>query len=175
MAEIRYTSRLVPTTADGVLIESTYIKDENLGKLQSEINADLYSKLSSGGGTNKGSVETYQDLPKTAKPGDIYNVKSPVVIGDEEYPAGSDFIFSSSGEWVYNGNPSDIKSYCDGKLKELQENLSKEISGITGRLESLEITGATKEEILNEAKSYTDENLIKTVSWVEDEDLFPRD
>ena len=53
MATIQYTSRLVSTAADGVLVEAKYMKDEVQGKLQSDINADLYKRiqnLSPGGG-----------------------------------------------------------------------------------------------------------------------------
>ena len=83
MASIQYTSRLVSTAADGVLVETKYIKDEAQGKLQSDINAELYKQLSeidrdinSAVYRIKGSVDSFWDLPGDPNPGDVYNVKT---------------------------------------------------------------------------------------------------
>lgn len=180
MATIQYTSRLVSTAADGVLVEAAYMKDEAIGKLQSEINADLYSKVSNIY-TPKGSVETFEDLPTDAAPGDVYNVKSAVTLEDgTTYPAGSNFVWidGEPGRWDYIGGSvdnSEAKEYCDGKLTELREEISGQLTEITGRLEALETGGAVKEEILEETKSYVDNKINESLTWIEDEDLFSGD
>ena len=104
MATIQYTSRLVSTASDGVLVEAKYIKDETRGKLQSEINDDLYSKLQSSGLSGvvynpKGSVETYDDLPSNPNPGDVYNIIQGVTIGVKKFAPGSNFVYTTDGEW----------------------------------------------------------------------------
>ena len=171
MATIQYTSRLVSTASDGVLVEANYIKDETRGKLQSEINDDLYSKLQSSGSSGviynpKGSVETYDDLPLNPNPGDVYNIIQGVTIGDKEYAPGSNFVYTTDGEWSYLGGVIDIteaKEYTDGKLQEFKTESD-------GKLQ--EVIEETKTTILEESKSYTDTKINESLCWIEDEDLF---
>lgn len=170
MATIQYTSRLVSTASDGVLVEAKYIKDETRGKLQSEINDDLYSKLQSsgtGGVYNpKGSVETYDDLPLNPSPGDVYNIIQGVTIGDKNYAPGSNFVYTTDGEWSFLGGVIDnteAKEYTDGKLQEFRTE-------IDGKLQ--EVIEETKTTILEESKSYTDTKINESLCWIEDEDLF---
>ena len=125
MATIQYTSRLVSTAADGVLVEAKYMKDEVQGKLQSDINADLYKRiqnLSPGGGviyTLKGSVDSFDALPVNANPGDVYVVKD----------SGDSYVWTSTGEWdslgkiINNKELEDYKTETSGKLKEITTRL----------------------------------------------------
>lgn len=169
MATIQYTSRLTSTAADGVLVESKYIKDETQGKLQSEINADIYKRLDKlKPGTSgliytlKGIKDKYTDLPGDPDLGDVWTVKE--AYGD--YPENTNFAWTSEG-WVSlggiidNSELHDFKTETAGRLKE-----------ITNRLDIIE--GDQKgsiENALEEAKFYTDQQLGNTVSWIEDEDL----
>lgn len=165
MATIQYTSRLVSTAADGVLVEAKYMKDEVQGKLQSDINADLYKRiqnLSPGGGviyTFKGSVDSFDALPVNANPGDVYIVKD----------SGDSYVWTSTGEWdplgkiINNKELEDYKTETSGKLKE-----------ITTRLDTIEGEGeGSLKKTLEDAKSYTDTKINESLTWIEDEDLFP--
>lgn len=127
MALIKVTSRISPTTADGVLTESVHVKDESLGKLQSDINADLYRKINSVVGTSigvyKGSVETYEDLPNDASSGDVYIVKTEFTKDDITYSEDSSWIFSESKKWEKYETPSSV--YTDGKLTETKTEIKE--------------------------------------------------
>ena len=168
MATIQYTSRLVSTAADGVLVEAKYMKDESKGKLQSEINEDIYQKLSSlspgGGGSSlpKGEVQTYQDLPENPEIGDTYIVRQSTRVGDKRYSPGSHFYWSQDETWECIGGEIDTE-YIEGRLQ------AYEVSG-AGKL--LEVKTDLEQKI-EDARAYTDSRINETLSWIEDEDLFP--
>ena len=130
------------------------MKDESLGKLQSEINAELYERLSSGSTgillSWKGSVDNYSDLPGDAKPGDTWNVRNPVETGDEEYPAGTNFSWTGD-HW------DSLGGVVGGDFDEINRRLDT-IEG--------ESDGSIKKS-LEEAKSYTDEKLNDSITWVD--------
>ena len=121
MATIQYTSRLVSTAADGVLVEAKYMKDEVQGKLQSDINADLYKRiqnLSPGGGviyTLKGSVDSFDALPVNANPGDVYVVKD----------SGDSYVWTSTGEWDSLGKIINRKPIVAAKEEQKENSRSK--------------------------------------------------
>lgn len=165
MATIQYTSRLVSTAADGVLVEAKYMKDEVQGKLQSEINADLYKRLENinpGSGvayTIKGSVDSYDDLPGDPKTGDVWIVKD----------TGDNYVWTSSGEWDNLG-----KIISDTELTEFKTETTGKLKEITSRLDILEGDGeGSLKKTLEDAKSYTDTKINESLTWIEDEDLFP--
>lgn len=165
MATIQYTSRLVSTAADGVLVEAKYMKDEVQGKLQSEINADLYKRIENinpGSGvayTIKGSVDSYDNLPGNPETGDVWITKD----------TGDNYVWTSTGEWdnlgkiISNTELTEFKTETTGKLKE-----------ITSRLDTLTGDGeGSLKKTLEDAKSYTDTKINESLTWIEDEDLFP--
>lgn len=173
MASIQYTSRLVSTAADGVLVETKYIKDEAQGKLQSDINAELYKQLSeidrdinSAVYRIKGSVDSFQDLPGDPNPGDVYNVKTKVTLGDQSYPANTNFVWTVDDGWDSLGGILD-----NTELKEYKTETAGKLKEITSRLDTLE--GDGEGSIKEEIKSYTDQKFKDTLTWIEDEDLFP--
>lgn len=161
MATIKYTSRLVSTAADGVLVETRYLKDEIQGKLQSEINVDLYQRIQNLSPESsgivyipKGSVDTYSDLPETPAPGDVYNVRSSVTLADgTKYGSGTNFVWSPEGFWDSLGGCIE----GDGKLQEFKDEVSGKLEEIKSDIES----------VRDESKSYTDTRLNETIGWVE--------
>ena len=170
MAQIQYTSRLVSTAADGVLVETTYLKDEAKGKLQSAINAELYDKIEAietiAGAvyTPKGSVASFEDLPSNAKIGDVYNVENSSSVDGETYPAGTNFVWveiSGEGKWDALGGTFDISealSYTDGKLTEAKTYTD-------GKLSEAKTYADGK---LDDAKSYTDDKLVESKEYTDE-------
>ena len=145
MAEIKFTSRLVPTTADKVLIEAPYVIDENLGKLQSEINRDILNRISQGLlYSYKGTVETYDDLLAIENPipGDVYNVRTEINLPGMSYSAGTNFAWVREDDgysrWDALGGTID-SSLLEEKFDELGES----------------------------SKLYTDTQLSNHISWEE--------
>lgn len=195
MAQIQYTSRLVSTAADGVLVETTYLKDEAKGKLQSVINAELYDKIeaieTTAGAvyTPKGSVTYFEDLPSDAKVGDVYNVENASSAYGEPFPPGTNFVWveiSGEGKWDALGGTFDLteailytdeklveaKEYSDGKLSEAKTyadgKLDDAKSYTDGKLvEAKEYTDTKTDEKLTEAKSYADGKLAEAKSYTD--------
>ena len=89
------------TTSIDIALENYYTKTETDAKISALGTVFRYQK----------SVTSYDDLPKVATtptlaPGDVYNVQNQSVVGSVIYPAGTNFVYTSSGTWDALGGES---------------------------------------------------------------------
>lgn len=111
--------------------------------IDSKINAAITSKFT-GLYRYSGSVQTYNDLPGDAEPGDTYNVVDVSIVGDKKYPAGTNFAWTGT-EWDALG----------GVMPE-----SIDLTPITDRLDILEGNIETSGSVLNTIRTEVTEKYM---------------
>lgn len=96
MAEIKYTSLLRSTAADGKLAKTDQLYDENQKKFQSAINSELSSKVNTLGAVYrvKGTKTTYSEVLALtdAKAGDVWNISQEFTHSGKPYPGGTNVV-----------------------------------------------------------------------------------
>ena len=119
----------------------------------------------------KGSVETFEELPTNAEPGDVYNVVQP----HENVPAGTNYAWvdiDGNMAWDPLGGTVDLSAYItkeDSKAitDKLQENVNKNSDAITGLTTAIGKTDTSVTELKNTVNSHGED--IKTIKTEQSE------
>ena len=115
MAEIKIYGTLVNDTNEAI-VKATQIaatKQDGTAAKQSEVNADLYAKYAAVGNAYrvKGTKATIAEVTAltTKAVGDVWNVTAEFTLGEKEYPAGTNVVWTGS-EWDPPGGTVDLWS-----------------------------------------------------------------
>lgn len=115
----------------------------------------------------KGSVETFEELPADAEPGDVYNV----VQSHGNIPAGTNYAWVDMGEtmaWDPLGGTVDLSAYITKEesktiTDKLQEDVTKNSNAITGLTTAIGKTDASVTELKNTVVIHGEDiDVIKT-------------